>query len=335
MPNNGWGGARMGSGGFYTNNASDMPQYPTSTAGLGYSSTAFFAASMQDFGNQGMAQFKTESWAPAGSDGRRPRSVDESGVNSDYSLSPRSCTSETASPGGQPFTPESAVATSPHTDWRSNLPSQLAIKASTSPVLTAQDYGNLASRGWGEQLPTSMGDASPPFTPSEPRFDRHGLLTPDGSSQDGEQRFESNHSGWGSQESLHNRVLAHRPLPTPQTHRQAYTGGPAQSQHQNSDFIGQSREVMLYNSARAPMPAPRYQHRFQAHTMDAQAIRKADDQILLEGKRDGLTYKEIRMKMHAQPAESTLRGRFRSLTKPRQQRVRKPVWIQKDVSRRE
>jgi hypothetical protein len=66
--------------------------------------------------------------------------------------------------------------------------------------------------------------------------------------------------------------------------------------------------------------------------MDAQAQRRADDDILLEGKRNGLTYKEIRKKMTVKCAESTLRGRYRSLTKARKDRVRKPTWTANDVS---
>ncbi|KAF2270924.1 hypothetical protein CC78DRAFT_610973 [Lojkania enalia] len=59
--------------------------------------------------------------------------------------------------------------------------------------------------------------------------------------------------------------------------------------------------------------------------------RKFEDDILLEGKRAGLTYKEIRKKMKTKVAESTLRGRYRSLTKARRDRVRKPVWTDEDV----
>jgi hypothetical protein len=66
--------------------------------------------------------------------------------------------------------------------------------------------------------------------------------------------------------------------------------------------------------------------------MDTHALRENDDKILLEGKRNGLTYKQIGKRMHKQCAESTLRGRYRSLTKARKDRVRKPVWKQVDVS---
>lgn len=60
--------------------------------------------------------------------------------------------------------------------------------------------------------------------------------------------------------------------------------------------------------------------------------RKAEDRILLEGKAAGLTYKEIKKKLRTPVAESTLRGRYRSLTKERKDRVRKPVWTEQDVS---
>jgi hypothetical protein len=67
-------------------------------------------------------------------------------------------------------------------------------------------------------------------------------------------------------------------------------------------------------------------------TTEAQAQRADEDKILIEGKQNGLTYKEIRKKMRTRVAESTLRGRYRSLTKERKDRVRKPVWMPKDVS---
>jgi hypothetical protein len=60
--------------------------------------------------------------------------------------------------------------------------------------------------------------------------------------------------------------------------------------------------------------------------------RQKEDKLLLEGKAAGKTYKEIRLEMDSRVAESTLRGRFRSLTKPRRERVRKPVWRGDDVS---
>jgi len=76
------------------------------------------------------------------------------------------------------------------------------------------------------------------------------------------------------------------------------------------------------------------QSEFAAQDADAsfeeERIRK--DTFLVQNKRAGMTYKEIRLKGGFIEAESTLRGRFRTLTKNKEQRVRKPEWEEKDVS---
>ena len=56
------------------------------------------------------------------------------------------------------------------------------------------------------------------------------------------------------------------------------------------------------------------------------------DAFLLECKQKGMSYREIKKIGHFEEAESTLRGRFRTLTKRKEQRVRKPQWQAKDVS---
>ncbi|KAI4692588.1 hypothetical protein J4E81_007004 [Alternaria sp. BMP 2799] len=77
----------------------------------------------------------------------------------------------------------------------------------------------------------------------------------------------------------------------------------------------------------------RIQDRFQVpRSAGAQAQREHNDQLLIDGKKRGETYKEIKSKMVGEkPAESTLRGRYRSLTKARKDRVRKPVWTMIDL----
>ncbi|OJD24252.1 hypothetical protein ACJ73_04389 [Blastomyces percursus] len=55
------------------------------------------------------------------------------------------------------------------------------------------------------------------------------------------------------------------------------------------------------------------------------------DEFLIRCKRAGMPYKEIKEKGNFFEAESTLRGRFRTLTKRKEQRVRKPGWQEKDV----
>jgi hypothetical protein len=54
--------------------------------------------------------------------------------------------------------------------------------------------------------------------------------------------------------------------------------------------------------------------------------------LLIEWKRRGLSYKDIKRFGGFKEAESTLRGRFRTLTKAKEQRVRKPKWTETDVS---
>ncbi|KAF9894323.1 hypothetical protein FE257_007826 [Aspergillus nanangensis] len=53
--------------------------------------------------------------------------------------------------------------------------------------------------------------------------------------------------------------------------------------------------------------------------------------FLIECKRRGLSYKDIKRIGDFKEAESTLRGRFRTLTKTKEQRVRKPQWHEKDI----
>jgi hypothetical protein len=55
------------------------------------------------------------------------------------------------------------------------------------------------------------------------------------------------------------------------------------------------------------------------------------DQYLLKARKAGLSYKTIRAQGKFLEAESTLRGRYRSLTKEKKDRVRKPQWTEIDV----
>lgn len=60
--------------------------------------------------------------------------------------------------------------------------------------------------------------------------------------------------------------------------------------------------------------------------------RSERDEYLVQSKLAGMTYKEIRKQGGFTEAESTLRGRFRTLTKPKEARVRKPEFQEIDVS---
>ncbi|KAL5612695.1 hypothetical protein BROUX41_004216 [Berkeleyomyces rouxiae] len=61
------------------------------------------------------------------------------------------------------------------------------------------------------------------------------------------------------------------------------------------------------------------------------AQRREQDQYLVHAKLSGMTYREIRLRGNFSEAESTLRGRFRTLTKRKEARVRKPTWHANDI----
>lgn len=67
-------------------------------------------------------------------------------------------------------------------------------------------------------------------------------------------------------------------------------------------------------------------------TAQATHHRDAKDDFLVRSKLAGMSYKEIRRQGKFTEAESTLRGRFRTLTKHKAARVRKPEWDENDVS---
>ncbi|CAK47031.1 hypothetical protein CBS115989_10557 [Aspergillus niger] len=60
-------------------------------------------------------------------------------------------------------------------------------------------------------------------------------------------------------------------------------------------------------------------------------LRDKRNAFLIECKPRGLSYKDIKRIGGFKEAESTLRGRFRTLTKSKEQRVRKPQWHQNDI----
>jgi len=67
-------------------------------------------------------------------------------------------------------------------------------------------------------------------------------------------------------------------------------------------------------------------------TTNAIYQRDAKDTFLVQSKLAGMSYKDIRKQGGFTEAESTLRGRFRTLTKVKSARVRKPEWSNNDVS---
>ena len=83
----------------------------------------------------------------------------------------------------------------------------------------------------------------------------------------------------------------------------------------------------------APLKSPRQQPTVAPIFTDPETEeRRAKDEFLIESKQKGMTYKQIRLAGGFTEAESTLRGRYRTLTKSREARVRKPEWSTRDVS---
>ncbi|KAI1854659.1 hypothetical protein JX266_000777 [Neoarthrinium moseri] len=81
-----------------------------------------------------------------------------------------------------------------------------------------------------------------------------------------------------------------------------------------------------------PKPARSAVVESPAAELPPQAIeRNKKDKFLVDSKLAGMTYKEIRRKGGFTEAESTLRGRFRTLTKNKEARVRKPEWTDTDI----
>ncbi|KAI5810052.1 hypothetical protein DFH27DRAFT_537760 [Peziza echinospora] len=70
---------------------------------------------------------------------------------------------------------------------------------------------------------------------------------------------------------------------------------------------------------------------FQAPIGFSTASRHQNDQVLVDLRDQGISYKEIKSRLQCTEAESTLRGRYRALKKPKSQRLRKPVWKEADI----
>lgn len=85
-----------------------------------------------------------------------------------------------------------------------------------------------------------------------------------------------------------------------------------------------------FASTPAPTNAAITPSRQQVYTAGQRDTSK--DALLVKMRQDGHSYKQIKAELGLEEAESTLRGRFRTLTKPKEARVRKPEWTAQDVS---
>lgn len=94
-----------------------------------------------------------------------------------------------------------------------------------------------------------------------------------------------------------------------------------------------SRPIAIAARPTTPSPLPTPPTVFKAYADDEEGGRRESQDAYLVGMRQrGYSYKEIRAGGNFYEAESTLRGRYRTLTKDREQRVRTPKWTDNDVS---
>ncbi|UPX13898.1 uncharacterized protein EKO05_0004394 [Ascochyta rabiei] len=133
--------------------------------------------------------------------------------------------------------------------------------------------------------------------------------------------------GYGVETSAMIQDIPSQVLPTPWNDL-----GPKSSM----TFIDRSmrqRQPQWSNKSSGVPAQGHFETRFMApSTAGEKARRASDDEVLLQMKQDGYTYRDIRRALHRKVAESTLRGRYRSLTKPRKMRVRAPKWTEVDIT---
>jgi hypothetical protein len=96
--------------------------------------------------------------------------------------------------------------------------------------------------------------------------------------------------------------------------------------------IRPKRQSTIEATPPPPPPLSNFAIDASRHVETIVRARSAQDQFLLTAKAAGMTYREIRAQGDFAEAESTLRGRYRALTKSKECRVRKPEWLAHDVS---
>jgi hypothetical protein len=274
------------------------------------------------------------SWAPSGLNGL-PRGVSANGSDPDTnnSASPQSYASDD---------PETSYTPGPLSDYASPIVNFHGYPRG-SPTHTGppSQFGSYPVQKMddptGTQVGSSMGMAVVPST----SFRRQGDATAtfedtqhSGSEYAYSQGSSPGASPWYDPHYSHD--LSGLPFRRRDTQvRNPHSASDTSLSSANDDRRSQYRSAP-WNGPRTSVPTQsRMQDRFQVpRNTDTQAQRQQNDQLLIEGKKQGMTYRAIKEKMVGeQPAESTLRGRYRSLTKARKDRVRKPVWTKKDVSR--
>lgn len=125
---------------------------------------------------------------------------------------------------------------------------------------------------------------------------------------------EMNHFPFGSSESYH--VAPIHVLPPQISTKNPSSHGSSPSVNSPFEYTSPMNEMM---PSQVPSPLPTEERRTQ-------------DELLIECRRANISYKDIKEQYGFEQSISTLRGRYRNLTKQRHERVRKPNWTPMDVS---
>ncbi|KAI1074473.1 hypothetical protein F5B20DRAFT_435687 [Whalleya microplaca] len=224
-----------------------------------------------------------------------------------------------------------------HNSTTSNLRSAHSVSATEST-------GN----GWGTNCPSTISPKmlriQPSPTPTSSSESAHTSMLTSGDSDLNSSTFErrhkrnpipSKHPSNKPRKELPNKPIKARPAPltslssTPSKARGPDPTHLPTSHHHTSNHANVIQlKPATTNTRPANIERPRGRNN---GTNFLEAGRSAKDDFLVRSKLAGMTYREIRRQGNFTEAESTLRGRFRTLTKSKEERVRKPEWQDNDV----
>ncbi|KAI5837641.1 hypothetical protein DFP73DRAFT_600929 [Morchella snyderi] len=99
----------------------------------------------------------------------------------------------------------------------------------------------------------------------------------------------------------------------------------------DQEFIDSDEAAMSDNDMPSPSPASTPTSFISRPLPDAKELLREQNRLLLRWRSEGISYRTIKKKLGINEAESTLRGRLRTLTKPKSERLRKPQWTEEDI----
>ncbi|KAG9187725.1 sulfate adenylyltransferase (ADP) / ATP adenylyltransferase [Alternaria panax] len=255
-----------------------------------------------------------------------PRGLgDRSVLGTSIPLSPKSYVSDEF---GNTYTPGSMLdQASPTGDWNGYIATthSAALTPPSCRPFLAQKIDNDVGLSGLPRTRASMGMTTVPSNSSS-RPDPVPIAPLDDDQQSGSEYSHSQHSSAG-QSSWYHGDYSYDASNVPYRSQDVATYNNSSSDTSlpatSAVRPTQHRSAPWNDSRPSVHTQSRIQDRLQVpRSAVAQAQREHNDQLLIEGKKRGETYKEIKLKMVGEkPAESTLRGRYRSLTKARKDRL--------------